>query len=80
MRLDLPESSNEPKPWTVSVWRHHHEEREPFVVRQDAIDYAVMLEDTDCYVEGIYGPDGTFDIAATNEAMPWRKDDGRTGL
>jgi hypothetical protein len=75
--LNLPESPDEPKPWTVSVWRHHREERRPFTTREAAIDAAhASIEFGDeygeCYTEGVYRPDGTLDEDAMRSLRPWK--------
>lgn len=71
--LDLPVTADEPQPWTVSVWRYHTESREPFLTREEAVEYAAALADSDdCYMEGVYGPSGTLDEDASKEAAPWR--------
>lgn len=85
MTLDIPIHPEEPKPWTVHIWRYMNEEREPFVLRKDAIEHARMMSDSEyCWVEGIFGPDGFLDEEASRLAgmhdkwfNPWCKKDRR---
>lgn len=67
-KFDLP-PIDEPEPWLVKVWRHFSDTDYPFVTKEDAIAFAIAMEDEDCFVEGIFR--GEED--ATLEAFPWRK-------
>lgn len=73
LSLDLPTAAGEPRPWIVRLWRFKVSEDVPFVTREDAIDYALGMADSDqCYVEGPFAPDGT---SIEREAFPWRHRD-----
>ena len=70
LEFDLPKGE-EPDPYLVRVWRHQFETDYPFVTREEAIAYAISMEDLDCFVEGIFYA-GVFDDGANREAFPWR--------
>jgi hypothetical protein len=69
LALDLPVTPDEPRPWEVSVWRYHTETREPFLTREEAIEFmASNIGGDDCYIEGLYRPDGSEDEQAREQA------------
>lgn len=75
LTLDLAPAEGEPKPWIVRIWRYGSAADEPFVSREDAVEYAIMRsEGDDCSVEGPIAPDGT---SIEAEVFPWRRS-GRT--
>ena len=71
MSLDLPVAESEPKPWVVRVWRYGSSNDEPFVTREEAIEHMDSLEDAECWVEGVFCPDGTQDKTVTKWWSRW---------
>ena len=67
LSLNLPISPDEAKPYIVRWWRHQMDYEEPFVTREDAFQFMLTQQETDCFVEGIYF-DGILDIDATQKA------------
>lgn len=73
LTLDLAPVEGEPKPWVVRIWRYGSADDEPFVSREDAVEFALAMGDSDsCYVEGPFAPDGT---SIESEVFPWRRRD-----
>lgn len=62
--LNIPQSDNEPKPWTIRVWRYHSYTDEPFLTYEEVIqEYMWRIDaDMDEWVEGIYDPNGVLVI------------------
>ncbi len=73
LTLEIPVAQGEPRPWGVSVWRYMSEYREPFVAREDALAYALARNegDDDCFIEGVYRPDGRLDEDAQRLLRPY---------